>query len=111
MTIRIPDVEVQVHGDRHVDQADREYARRKVARAAHRARGSILFAKGDLHAETNPSRSRPARAKAVLDVNGLPVRAHVRAPTLHEAIDKLEDLSLIHISEPTRLGMISYAVF
>src|SRR5450756_1838383 len=26
-------------------------------------------------------------------------------------VDELLDLSLIHISEPTRLGMISYAVF
>ena len=31
------------------------------------------------------------------------------APDLSEA--ELEALSLIHISEPTRLGMISYAVF
>src|SRR5659263_722964 len=29
----------------------------------------------------------------------------------HYAWDKVEVLSLIHISEPTRLGMISYAVF
>src|SRR5450756_3075407 len=28
-----------------------------------------------------------------------------------EAFDGFLDLSLIHISEPTRLGMISYAVF
>src|SRR5665648_1176187 len=26
------------------------------------------------------------------------------------AVDQLQELSLIHISEPTRLGMISYAV-
>jgi ribosome-associated translation inhibitor RaiA len=102
MTTGTPDVEVQVQGDRHVDHADREYARRKVARAAHRARGPILFAKVDLHAETNRSRSRPARAKAVLDVNGLPVRAHVRAPTLHEAIDKLEDRLLHRIEHLSR---------
>src|SRR5450756_3079860 len=28
-----------------------------------------------------------------------------------EALREVDDLSLIHISEPTRLGMISYAVF
>ena len=28
-----------------------------------------------------------------------------------EIINRLKELSLIHISEPTRLGMISYAVF
>jgi ribosome-associated translation inhibitor RaiA len=90
-----PDFEVQVHGDAQIDHTEREYARRKVARVAQRTRRPILFAKVDLHAEANPSRSRPAVAKAVLDVNGSPVRAHVRAPTLHEAIDLLED-RLLH---------------
>src|SRR5450756_2124561 len=32
-------------------------------------------------------------------------------PQTHLHIDVFMDLSLIHISEPTRLGMISYAVF
>jgi ribosome-associated translation inhibitor RaiA len=95
MTTATPDLEVQVHGDRQIDHAEREYARRKVARAAQRAHGPILFAKVDLHAEANLSRSRRAEAKAVLDVNGSPVRAHVCAPTLHEAIDLLED-RLLH---------------
>jgi ribosome-associated translation inhibitor RaiA len=93
MTAATPDIEV--HGDRQIDHAEREYARRKVARVAQRAHGPILFAKVDLHAEANPSRSRRAEAKAVLDVNGSPVRAHVCAPTLHEAIDLLED-RLLH---------------
>jgi ribosome-associated translation inhibitor RaiA len=95
MTAATPEFEVQVHGDSQIDHAEREYARRKVARVAQRARGPILFAKVDLHDEANPSRSRPAQAKAVLDVNGSLVRAHVRAPTLHEAIDLLED-RLLH---------------
>ena len=90
-----PDVEVQVHGDAQIDETEREYARRKVARVAQRARGPILFAKVDLHAEANPSQARRALAKAVLDVNGSPVRAHVHAPTLREAIDLLED-RLLH---------------
>jgi ribosome-associated translation inhibitor RaiA len=95
VTAATPEFEVQVHGDRQIDPAEREYARRKVARVAQRARGPILFAKVDLHDEANPSRSRPAEAKAVLDVNGSLVRAHVHAPTLHEAIDLLED-RLLH---------------
>src|SRR5450756_2614697 len=44
---------------------------------------------------------------------------HVKAYRLHlrlilqvlEAVRQVDILSLIHISEPTRLGMISYAVF
>jgi ribosome-associated translation inhibitor RaiA len=90
-----PDFEIQVHGDHQIGDDDREYARRKVARVAERARGPILFAKVDLHDESNPSRSRPAEAKAVLDVNGTPIRAHVNAATVHEAIDLLED-RLLH---------------
>jgi ribosome-associated translation inhibitor RaiA len=90
-----PDVEVQVHGDAQIDETEREYARRKVARVAQRARGPILFAKVDFHAEANPSQARRALAKVVLDVNGLPIRAHVHAPTLREAIDVLED-RLLH---------------
>src|SRR5659263_707904 len=34
-----------------------------------------------------------------------------RRPAVHATAGAPEDLSLIHISEPTRLGMISYAVF
>jgi ribosome-associated translation inhibitor RaiA len=87
--------EVQVHADRHIDDADREYARQKLARVAQHVHGPILFAKVDLHTDANPSRSRPAEAKGVLDMNGSSVRAHVEAPTLHEAIDLLED-RLLH---------------
>src|SRR5450756_2515832 len=44
-------------------------------------------------------------------------RLHVPLTTLQREAQRLvvagllQDLSLIHISEPTRLGMISYAVF
>src|SRR5450759_1988652 len=37
-------------------------------------------------------------------IRGVVADAHIHKPTV-------EGLSLIHISEPTRLGMISYAVF
>ncbi len=86
----LPDLEVQIHCDAEIAASHREYAVEKVAHAARRAREPVLFAKVELHDEPNPSRSRPAKAKAVLDVNGTPVRAHVAAPTLHEAIDLLE---------------------
>src|SRR5450759_1696399 len=36
---------------------------------------------------------------------------NVILPLRYAGANKLKDLSLIHISEPTRLGMISYAVF
>src|SRR5450756_2188480 len=40
----------------------------------------------------------------------LPVFVQVFSP-LEGSLPHVQDLSLIHISEPTRLGMISYAVF
>src|SRR5450759_5157727 len=40
------------------------------------------------------------------------VHLAVRLGEIHDAaLDTILELSLIHISEPTRLGMISYAVF
>src|SRR5450756_202693 len=36
---------------------------------------------------------------------------HCSQPSLRGALATKQSLSLIHISEPTRLGMISYAVF
>jgi len=89
------DLNIQIHGDHQIGAADRDYAARKVAYVARGARGPVLMAKVDLHEEPNPSRSRPASAKAVLDVNGSVVRAHTSAPSLREAIDLLEE-RLLH---------------
>src|SRR5450756_2811845 len=40
-----------------------------------------------------------------------PLRVHGPALARQPALSTPQHLSLIHISEPTRLGMISYAVF
>src|SRR5450756_2667147 len=40
-----------------------------------------------------------------------PVNPHDEEILDHRVYRSVKDLSLIHISEPTRLGMISYAVF
>lgn len=95
MSTPASDLNIQIHGDHQIGTVDREYAERKIAHVAQRTRGPVLMAKVDLHQEPNPSRSRPATAKAVLDVNGTVVRAHTSAPSLHEAIDLLED-RLLH---------------
>src|SRR5665648_1159769 len=39
------------------------------------------------------------------------IMSYNRVNILIVGCDEVENLSLIHISEPTRLGMISYAVF
>jgi ribosome-associated translation inhibitor RaiA len=86
-----PAIAVQVHADEAAGEDDRDYARAKVARAAQRAWGPVLFARIDLRWEANRSQSRPATAKVLVDVNGTPVLAHADAPSLHEAIDLVED--------------------
>src|SRR5665648_1232745 len=62
--------------------------------------------------ESNVAENR----KIILDVLNIDYRNTVSAQQVHKdriALVRKEDkgLSLIHISEPTRLGMISYAVF
>ena len=53
--------------------------------------------------------------KAVADDLGVPfneeVNHQLRGVSRMDSLNIILNLSLIHISEPTRLGMISYAVF
>ena len=67
-----------------------EYARAKVGAVLRLAPAPVLFARVALAHEDAPGLQRPAVAKAYLDVNGRPVRAHVAAGTDTEAIDLLE---------------------
>jgi hypothetical protein len=66
------------------------YARDKVGAVLRLAPAPVLFARVTLAHEDAPSMQRPAIAKATLDVNGRPVRAHVAAGTDEEAVDLLE---------------------
>src|SRR5450756_1891075 len=60
-----------------------------------------LWSHSDSGADHGPRAGRVRELeRAAVPVDGLPCRA-----------DPEHGLSLIHISEPTRLGMISYAVF
>jgi ribosome-associated translation inhibitor RaiA len=65
-------------------------ARRKVGAVLHLAPAPVLSARVTLAFEAAPDIERPAVAKATLDVNGHPIRAHVAGRTLSEAIDLLE---------------------
>lgn len=67
------------------------YAHDKLRHLAAHERFPILFGEVRLHLEPSASRDRPAEAEAVFDVNGEPVRAHVAARELMEAVDLLED--------------------
>lgn len=67
-----------------------ELAREKVGAVLRLAPAPVLFARVTLAHETARSIERPAVAKAVLDVNGRIVRAHVAAARFDEAVNLLE---------------------
>jgi hypothetical protein len=67
-----------------------DYARQRVGHLAKVVEEPILFARVKLDMAADPARTRPAIARALLDVNGRMVRAHVAAHDLHEAVDLLQ---------------------
>ena len=86
--------------------------------------GSVLKFDGFLKVFPSPSKDEdeailPKMSKGPINIESLVDEQHFTQPPprYSEAslVKKLEELgiglSLIHISEPTRLGMISYAVF
>src|SRR5450756_2921588 len=86
-----------------------------VLRARHGER-IVLFHAGELYDAVVEDASRSGLAVSVEGIRQSPFS--LRPVTLLQAIirpalldDVVHVLSLIHISEPTRLGMISYAVF
>jgi ribosome-associated translation inhibitor RaiA len=84
------DFELQIVARGPVAEAAASYAEEKVRRAAEHTPRPVLFGRVTLGVEANPATPRPAIAKATLDVGGRPVRAHVAAARLEEAIDLLE---------------------
>jgi ribosome-associated translation inhibitor RaiA len=84
------DVQIAViHGE--VPDEAVAYAEEKVREVAAYAPAPVRFARLALAEETNPSITRRAVAKATLDVDGQPVRAHIAAEEFNEAADLLTD--------------------
>lgn len=81
-----------------------DYATTKLRHLASHERAPILFGEVRLTLEPNPARERPATAEAVLVVNGDPVRAHVAAHDLPEAVDLLEDRMARRLERHRRRG-------
>ncbi len=67
------------------------YAQEKVAHVGRYSRDPIRHARVTLSYLADPAVSRPAHAKATLDVDGHVLRAHVAATTMREAVDALHD--------------------
>jgi ribosomal subunit interface protein len=79
------DLTIATQGE--VSEQAKEHARTKLARLVGYTRDPILWAQARLSLEGNPARERPAVVEVIIDVNGTPVRAHVAARDLDEAID------------------------
>jgi ribosome-associated translation inhibitor RaiA len=88
-----PEVQVVIHGEVPPDCV--EHARKVIRKATLRTVEPVLHARVRLSQGRDPAVPRSAIAQANLSVNGRPVRAHVAAETMHEAIDLLED-RLVH---------------
>ncbi len=87
-TTIIPEVAVGTRGA--MPASSGAYARRKILALAQETDEPILYAQVRLTHSADPALPRPAVAQANMDVNGRPLRAHVAATTMHEAIDLLQ---------------------
>ncbi|MFC8722281.1 sigma 54 modulation/S30EA ribosomal C-terminal domain-containing protein [Kitasatospora sp. NPDC057198] len=67
------------------------YAREKVGAVLERLEEPVLAVRVRLVQEANRSVRRPSLAQVVVDLNGRPVRAHVAAATMREAVDLVQD--------------------
>ncbi|QKW18084.1 HPF/RaiA family ribosome-associated protein [Kitasatospora sp. NA04385] len=86
-----PRAEVLVETRGAVTAGAPQYAREKVAAVLERLEGPVLAVRVRLVQEANRSVARPSLAQVVVDLNGRPVRAHVAAETMREAVDLLQD--------------------
>jgi ribosome-associated translation inhibitor RaiA len=82
-----------------IDDATVAYAKEKIAVAAKAAPERVLFGRIKITHEPDPSLERPMIVSVTLDVNGHPVRAHVAARTLRDAIDLVEERTRRQLSD------------
>ncbi|MFF0392954.1 sigma 54 modulation/S30EA ribosomal C-terminal domain-containing protein [Kitasatospora sp. NPDC004615] len=90
-TRSVAEVEVLVETRGEVSAGAPDYARVKIAAVLDRLDEPVLAVRVRLVQEPNHAVARPSLAQATVDVNGRPVRAHVAAATMREAIDLLQD--------------------
>jgi ribosome-associated translation inhibitor RaiA len=84
--LQAQDVHVVVRGE--VGERQRRHAQERVARVTRHVRAPILFARVTLAA---PAGHGPVSARAVLDLDGRPVRATASAADMPEAIEQIHE--------------------
>ena len=85
-----PGFPVSLVADEGVGEDARAHALDALLAVARHSPRRVLHARLTLRLHRDPALERPAVAKASLDVAGRPVRAHVAAGTMPEAVDLLE---------------------
>lgn len=88
-TEETPFIDVSIGGK--VDAASVEHAKSKVLALIAHCREPVRSIHVRLVQEPDPARSRPAVAEATLHVDPRPIRAHIAATTMTEAVDLLVD--------------------
>lgn len=82
-------IEVQAPRDRPRDIVP--YAREQIRQLFQFAHQPVLSARVRISRHPDPAIAEPCVARACLDLNGRPVRAHAAAPTVKQAVDRVRD--------------------
>jgi ribosome-associated translation inhibitor RaiA len=93
---------VQVTRRGQVDEDDRAYALEKISSVLPLAHAPVLSAHLVLGWEPGPATAGRAHLEVGLDVNGVPVRAHITADSMREGVDLLQERlrrRLVHLQD------------
>src|SRR5512132_72170 len=85
------DLSIDLSTKGEVDEMARATAREKFAKLATLVREPVRVIDIRLIHERDPANERPCTVEVVFDVDGRPVRAHVAAERMEEAIDMAVD--------------------
>ncbi|MFH8624486.1 HPF/RaiA family ribosome-associated protein [Streptomyces vietnamensis] len=95
-------IQVRIRGQ--VPDGAETYAREKVLAAISHVSEPVLATRVKLAQAAHAPAGRPATAQAMVDVNGRPVRAHVAAGTMFEAVDLLQERLTVRLARVHRYG-------
>ncbi len=84
------ETQLVLSASRNVSHKEWNYAIDKIGKVVESLDDPVLFASVRLERSADPARERGATARVNLDLDGEPVRAHVAADQMEEAIDLLE---------------------
>ncbi|MET9617652.1 ribosome hibernation promotion factor [Kitasatospora indigofera] len=89
--LQTPPVAIRLETRGEVSLGAPDYARAKVLAVVERLDEPVLAARVKLTQEANHAIRKPALAQVVIDLDGRPVRAHVAAATMREAVDLVQE--------------------